>query len=401
LPSEALKSVIPVRTSFAGMTHNLISIVVCSCELTPRLGTLRGDPDADPVYETCIITVCYTRMPRRVPFLIPCIALSAMLWLLGACSSTPKSQPADKKVLSSTDEQIFLGDTIEKNYDPNVIMKRGEAFFEKEEFPEAIVEYQHFLDLHRSHMLASYAQFRLAESHLRIARSIDRDPDPIHKAIAAFERLRKEFPGSRYDAQAVQRIADCHDWLAQTHLFVGQFYYRRDSFLAAAHRFDQIMKEYPDKSVAPDALYYLALSYKEMGANDWASEKLIMLAEKYPQSEVAQDGRKLLAKIQADNPPPVVAQSKEPPPPPAPMVAPSQAASPAPAVAPPQPASPPTALAKSPGASPAPVTNAGLLADKRPQPVLRTPLSRPPIVSDASATTLTQRFVSCRLGAWC
>ncbi|WP_447598182.1 outer membrane protein assembly factor BamD [Nitrospira sp. Nam80] len=339
-------------------------------------------------------------MPHRWPFLIPCVALGALLWLLGACTSTPKSNPADKKVLSSTDEQIFLGDTIEKNYDPNVIMKRGEAFFDKEEFPEAIVEYQHFLDLHRSHMLAAYAQFRLAESHLRIARSIDRDPDPIHKAIAAFERLRKEFPGSRYDAQAVQRIEDCHDWLAQTHLFVGQFYYRRDSFLAAAHRFDQIMKEYPDKSVAPAALYYLALSYKEMGANDWASEKLIMLAEKYPQSEAAQDGRKLLAKIQSTNPPPVVAQSKELPPP-APMVAHSQAAPPSPAGAPFQPASPPSAVAKFPEASPAPVTNASLLADTRPQPVFRTPLSRPPILSDTSGTKVTQRFVSCRLGAWC
>jgi outer membrane protein assembly factor BamD len=312
-----------------------------------------------------------------------------MLWLVGACSSTPKSNPSDKKVLSSTDEQIFLGDTIEKNYDPNVIMKRGEAFFDKEEFPEAIVEYQHFLDLHRSHMLASYAQFRLAESHLRIARSIDRDPDPIHKAIAAFERLRKEFPGSRYDGQAVQRIEECHDWLAQTHLFVGQFYYRRDSFLAAAHRFDQIMKEYPDKSVAPAALYYLALSYKEMGANDWASEKLMLLAEKYPHSEMANDGKKLLAKLQSNNPPPapVVAQSKEPPP--ARIVAQSQIASPPPAVAP------------SPEPSQAPVTTARLFADNRPQPPIRTPPSRASALSDASGTTLTQRFVSCRLGAWC
>jgi outer membrane protein assembly factor BamD len=342
----------------------------------------------------------HKRMPRRLHFFIPCVALVAMSWLFGACSSTPKSNPSDKKVLSSTDEQIFLGDTIEKNYDPNVIMKRGEAFFDKEEFPEAIVEYQHFLDLHRSHMLASYAQFRLAESHLRIARSIDRDPDPIHKAIAAFERLRKEFPGSRYDGQAVQRIEECHDWLAQTHLFVGQFYYRRDSFLAAAHRFDQIMKEYPDKSVAPAALYYLALSYKEMGANDWASEKLMLLAEKYPHSEVANDGKKLLAKLQSNNPPPapVVAQSKEPPP--ARIVAQSQVASAPPAGAQ-SPEAPPPAAASPPEASPAPVTTASLFADNRPQPSIRTPPSRASALSDASSATLTQRFVSCRLGAWC
>jgi outer membrane protein assembly factor BamD len=312
------------------------------------------------------------RIPHRLFFLVPCVALAVMLCLLDACSSTHKNPSSDKKALSGTDEQIFLGDTIEKNYDPNVIMKRGEAFFEKEEFPEAIVEYQHFLDLHRTHILAPYAQFRLGESHLRIARSIDRDPEPVHKAIAAFERLRKEFPGSRYEAQALQRLDECHDWLAQTHLFVGQFYYRRDSFLAAAHRFDQIMKEYPDKTVAPEALYYLALSYKEMGANDWASEKLTLLAEKYPNSEVAEDGKKLLAKLQKSGPAagPVVAQSQEPKR---------------------EPTAPP------PPPEPAPT----LLADSRPQatiPIPRTPASA---LSGTAGTSLTQRFVSCRLGAWC
>ncbi|HZN44620.1 MAG TPA: outer membrane protein assembly factor BamD [Nitrospiraceae bacterium] len=299
--------------------------------------------------------------------LVLVISATTLAWGFGGCSSTPKSSSTDKKVLSNSDEQIFLGDTIEKNYDPNVIMKRGEAFYEKEEFPEAIVEYQHFLDLHRSHLLASYAQFRMAESHLRIAKSIDRDPDPIYKAIGAFEKLRKDFPGSRYDAQALQRLDECHSWLAQTHLFVGQFYFRRESYLAAAHRFDQIMKDYSDKPVAPEALYYLALSYKEMGANDWASEKLMLLAEKYPTSEVAKDGKRLLAKLQR-----------------------TPSASPAPVVA------------QSPDQAQAIPSAGNLLADNTTRSALALPSAgRSAAVETSSTASLSQRFVSCRLGAWC
>lgn len=298
-----------------------------------------------------------------------CICLTALvsvLWLAGGCSSKPKST-AQGKSISGTDEQIFLGDTIEKNYDPNVIMKRGEAFFDKEEFAEAIVEYQHFLELHRSHQLAVYAQFRLAESHLRMAKSIDRDPEPIQKAITAFEKLRKEFPGSKYDAQALQRLADCHEWLAQTHLFVGQFYYRRSSYLAAAHRFDRIMKDYPDKKVAPEALYYLALTYQELGADDWATEKLRLLAEKYPNSDVASSGRRLLAKLEkkpSSTPPATVAKAEEP--------------------APPAPSA------------------AGLLAAVVPPTGFKAAV--PPNISNLQNSTslsLRQPFVSCRLGAWC
>ena len=229
-----------------------------------------------------------------------------------ACSSTPKTQDTAKKALSDTDEQIFLGDGIKKNYDPNVIMKRGEAFFEKEEYAEAIVEYTHFLDLHRTHVLASYAVFRIGESQMKLTKGIQRDPSPIQKAIEAFERLRKDFPGSRYDGPALQKIQECHDLMAQTHLFVGEFYYRRGSYLAAAHRFDQIMKLYPDKSVAPDALYFLALSYHDLGADDWASEQLTLLAEKYPGSAHSSEGKSLLAKIEGEKPTTLLAKKAEP-----------------------------------------------------------------------------------------
>jgi outer membrane protein assembly factor BamD len=283
-----------------------------------------------------------------------------------ACSSTPKTQDTDtaKKALSGTDEQIFLGDTIEKNYDPNVIMKRGEAFFEKEEYAEAITEYNHFLDLHRTHTLASYAAFRIGESQMKRGKGIDRDPEPIQKAIEAFERLRKDFQGSRYDSQALEKIQECHDLLAQMHLFVGEFYYRRGSYLAAAHRFEQIMKLYPDKAVAPDAVYFLALNYHDLGADDWAREQLTLLAEKYPGSKYSREGASLLAKIGGEKSATLLAKHTEP----------------APA------SSTPTA----PPSSDQPSLASGLI---------------PSVTADSfrlpSATALGQSFVTCRLGAWC
>jgi outer membrane protein assembly factor BamD len=286
--------------------------------------------------------------------------------LITGCSSTPKEQSTAKKAVGGTDEQIFLGDTIEKNYDPNVIMKRGEAFFEKEEYAEALVEYNHFLDLHRTHVLAPYAAFRIGETHFKMAKSIDRDPEPLNKAITALERMRKDFPGSRYDAQALEKIQDCHDWLAQAHLFVGQFYYRRGSYLAAAHRFEQIMKLYPDKPVAPDALYFLAKSYHELGADDWARDNLTLLAEKYPNSKVSGDGNSLLAKLGG--------------------------------------AKPGVLLAKKPESS-IPFSDIGPTAggtQENGNPNLPSaPSSQLGSVRLPSASALGQAFTACRLGAWC
>jgi len=212
------------------------------------------------------------------------------------CCSSTKASKTERKV-GGTDERIVLADTIEKNNDPHVMLKRAESLFEKEDYPEAIIEYQYFLDLHSTHILASYAQYQLAESYFKQIKSVERDPDPIYKALETFEKLRKGYPESRYDGNAVERIATCHRFIAEVHLMVGQFYYRRDALLAAAHRFERILTLYPEMDIAGDALYYLALTYMGMGANDWAKEKLIALTERFPDSQHTVSGLVMIANL--------------------------------------------------------------------------------------------------------
>ncbi len=232
----------------------------------------------------------------------------ALALLLG-CSSTPEPSAPTGQIFSGTDEQLFLDDSVEKNYDPHVIMKRAETFFDEEAYPEAIVEYQHFLDMHRTHILAPYAQYKLGESHFNMAKSVDRDPEPIKKARESFEKLLTDYPGSKHERDALAKIRDCRNWLAETNFFVGQFYYRQGAFLAAAHRFESIVQEEPGLEVAPEALYYLALTYKEIGADDWAREKLIMLAQQYPNHTHEKDARELFVALNGSLPDLEMAQS--------------------------------------------------------------------------------------------
>src|SRR5256886_7826361 len=243
-------------------------------------------------------------MPRLV-----LLFAAAILSVAVSCSSSPKSSSASSKSLSGTDEQIFMGDTIEKNYDPNVIMKRAEAFFEKEEYPEAVIDYQHSLDWHRVHVVASYAQFKLGESHFKMRKTADRDPEPVYRAPETFEKLRKVFPGSQYDGDAVDRIHACHNMIAEAYYLIGQFYYRREAYLAAAHRFEAVTKQWPEMDVAGEALYYLALTDNGLGADDWAREKLTVLAERYPNNKFRAESKQLLARLETRQPAMAVAMT--------------------------------------------------------------------------------------------
>ncbi|HZC81991.1 MAG TPA: hypothetical protein VE222_09805, partial [Nitrospiraceae bacterium] len=150
-------------------------------------------------------------------------------------------------------------------------------------------------------------------------------------------------------------------------------------YLAAAHRFEQILKLYPDKSVAPDALYFLALSYHDLGADDWASEHLTLLAEKYPNSQYSSKGKSLLAKIGGEQPSTLLALKAEPVP-----------SSSSPAAPPPRTQPSVNQVLKNQPTGNQSGRAVGLIPS-----VPSRSFSLP------SATALSQSFVSCRLGVWC
>ncbi len=228
------------------------------------------------------------------------------------CSSTPDTTTVDAQdELSGTDEQIFVGDSIEMNYDPNVIMKRAEAYFEKESYLEAIVEYKHFLDLHRNHMLASYSQYKIAMSHYKRFQTIDRDPQPIKESLDAFQVLLANFPNNRYEAEAHEKIISCQEYLAQHDLFVGEFYYKRQSYLAAAHRFKSIVDQFPHLEAAGEAMYHLAETYEKLGDEQWASDWLVTLVQKDKDHPFYQPGMQMLATLQASYPNLTIPEIKE------------------------------------------------------------------------------------------
>ncbi|MEC4670742.1 MAG: outer membrane protein assembly factor BamD [Nitrospirota bacterium] len=248
--------------------------------------------------------------PLQLPNLISLIlTMAGILGFSAGCSGTPQQSSSDPPFLGDTDEQIFVGDSLEMNYDPNVIMKRAESFYEKESYPEALVEYQHFLDLHHTHILAPYAQYKLALSHFKMIQTIDRDINPIHKALEELQKLSEAFPGSRYEAEAKEKIQECHALLAQHHLFVGKFYYRKESYLAAAKRFTTVAETYPHLDAAAEAKYRLAQTYKQLGAPEWSRDWLEALLRENPNHSFRKEGLELLAELQKENPTLVVAQN--------------------------------------------------------------------------------------------
>jgi len=237
-----------------------------------------------------------TRQNKRLQSALVGLLLSV---ILSGCATEKDTVGSEIRDLLGIDENTtaLTEDTLEQHYEPLTIMKRAESFYAKKNYIEAASEYERFLELHPLHRLAPLAQFRLGMSHFKQINTIDRDSEPLQKAMQAFQKLVTVYPKSPYVAEAKAKLAVCRERLARYQLYIGNFYYQKGAYPAAVYRFNKVIQEYGDLEIAAEALYRLALSYQGLGQTAQAETALRLLLEKYPESSYGGEANGLIQQI--------------------------------------------------------------------------------------------------------
>ena len=151
-----------------------------------------------------------------------------------------------------------------------------------------------FLERHPKHPHVDYAKYMLAMSHYMQKSSKEHDTTHNQLAIDGFNRLLKEHPGSQYAKDGRSRLQNLYDAIAEHELTIGKYYFDRDRYVAAANRFQKVLKEYQTTSAIEESLYYLAASYAEMGLKKDARQIAVLLRHNYPNSEWSSEVKEFL-----------------------------------------------------------------------------------------------------------
>ncbi|MCC6543209.1 MAG: outer membrane protein assembly factor BamD [Nitrospirae bacterium] len=216
------------------------------------------------------------------------IFLSASLLFTG-CAGSNKTD-----TLSKADS---LTDSLKELYDADALIKKADKLFSEKDYPGAIQEYKRFLELHPIHKSAAYSQYRIGLSYFKQIKSIDRNIEPVQKALSAFDTVVKVYPDSDYTNDGMEKIRICRDKLAEREFYIGSFYLHKEDYLAAIVRFNNILTDYKDTSVAEKTLYNLGIAYRSSSKEDKAKETLQHLLTLYPEGKYKEDASQLLAKL--------------------------------------------------------------------------------------------------------
>jgi outer membrane protein assembly factor BamD len=137
-------------------------------------------------------------------------------------------------------------------------LKIADAYFNLGSYPDAILAYQEFEQLHPRNEAIPYVIYRIGRSYFNQMDTIDRDQSNAAKALETYQRLVQQFPHDPYSGMARSDMIVCYRSLSGHEFYVGVFYYKDKKYKAAKARFTAVIEKYPDVGYTHKALTYLA-----------------------------------------------------------------------------------------------------------------------------------------------
>jgi outer membrane protein assembly factor BamD len=92
----------------------------------------------------------------------------------------------------------------------------------------------------------------------------DRDPEPVKAAFDDFKKLLQRYPQSAYAKDAQLRMLALKNRLANYDLAAADYYLRREAWIAAINRCQELQKSYPDTIAARRSLEIQLAAYQKL-----------------------------------------------------------------------------------------------------------------------------------------
>ena len=120
----------------------------------------------------------------------------------------------------------------------------ADSHFSNEEYSEAELAYEDFMNLHPTYENLPYIMYQIAMCHYKQMSEIDRDQSESLKSKEAFENLITRYPSSKFSFMGEKRLRECKKRLGEHELYVGHFYFVQEEYKAALRRFETAAREY-------------------------------------------------------------------------------------------------------------------------------------------------------------
>ncbi len=192
-------------------------------------------------------------------------------------------------------------DEVERQHPYSVWARRAVlmgayAHYEINQYDEAILAAQRFIQLHPGNHDVAYAYYLVAICYYEQISDVQRDQRDTQLALNALEEVVRRFPNTDFARDARLKEDYARDHLAGKEMVIGREYEQQGMYLSAINRYKVVVDKYQMTTHVPEALHRLTECYLALGLVDQARETAAVLGYNYPGSPWYKDSYALLGK---------------------------------------------------------------------------------------------------------
>lgn len=172
---------------------------------------------------------------------------------------------------------------------------------------ESEAEYKDFITFFPTAPEAPMAQYRVGMAHFRLMGKADRDNTEALLAEAEFKEFLLRYPDSPLMPRVKGRLREVQEVLAQGEYEIAHLYYEKHANLAARSRFEDVVNRYPSFSLADQACWSLAETYRRLKNPKAAIPYYRRIITDFPLSSLVPEAKAQLVALHQPIPQPTMA----------------------------------------------------------------------------------------------
>ena len=228
------------------------------------------------------------------------------IFLLISCSSNNKNNEFIKKEiipleilykkayenyeLGDYNESIRLFDLVEKDYSysewaPKALLMKSFLYYDAARYIDALSNLQRFKKRFSGHANIDYAEYLIAMCLFEQINFASLTQENTSLALKQFNKILAEYPNSDYEIDIKFKIDLLNEQFAAKEMYIARYYIKKEKWLPAIYRLNNIVKNYQQTIYIEEALHRLVEVNYKLGNIASAKKYATVLGYNYNDSD--------------------------------------------------------------------------------------------------------------------
>ena len=168
---------------------------------------------------------------------------------------------------------------------PKSALMASYSYYLQNYYSEAIYNLERYIKTYPKDKNIVYAHFLLAMCYYETIENEKRDLEPLLKAKEKFELIISDFPDSDFALDARFKIDLITDILASKEMYLGRQYIKKEKWISAINRFQNVINNYENTIYIDEAIHRLVEIHYKIGLEEESRKYAKLLGYNYQSSE--------------------------------------------------------------------------------------------------------------------